>query len=128
MRKYIISSNGLAVLPYERESFDFFYDKGYFLFDDLSEESQRIAKETVLIPEYMVRINNIKNAMDAFKENKHKAINDSYHIRRILNGSKVLQKIKEQGDAYLLSYIRQNIAWFTKEGYYVSVCDGVIYK
>lgn len=103
----------------------------FFYYDELSQEAQAQARINVLVPEYEAKARNIAQALQTWKDNKNKAINDPSHIRRLINGSAALRKVKAQGDKYLIPYIRQNVTIFTNNGeyvYYIKDCVGIVSK
>lgn len=87
-----------------------------FYYDELSDQAKAAARANVVIPEVEALIRNVGNARNAWKENIHRAINDPYHVRRIYNGQMALYKIRHQGDAYLIPYIRQNCTIYLADG------------
>lgn len=93
--------------------------KQFYYFDELSREAKEQARINVMIPEIEGHKNRLAIAAETWKANPHKAINDPMHIRRLINGSEALRKVKAQGDKYLLSYIRQNLTIFTDKGEYI---------
>lgn len=103
----------------------------FFYYDELSQEAQAQARINVLVPEYEAKARNIAQALQTWKDNKNKAINDPSHIRRLINGSAALRKVKAQGDKYLIPYIRQNVTIFTNNGeyvYYIKDCVEIVSK
>ncbi len=90
-----------------------------FYYDELSDQAKAAARANVVIPEVEALIRNVGNARQAWKENIHRAINDPYHVRRIYNGQMALYKIRHQGEAYLIPYIRQNCTIYLADGSYV---------
>lgn len=93
--------------------------KQFFYYDELSDEAKAQARINVLVPEYEAKSRDIKKALSTWCENSNKAINDPYHIKRLINGSAALRKVKQFGDDYLIRYIRDNRTIFTDSGDYV---------
>ena len=102
-------------MTYE-ESLQFFYNRGFVLFDDLAGDKQEIAKADVYSSECQAQSKHIAKAKAQFKANKNKAINDPYHVRRLMNNMPVSVKMKTFGDDYLVNFIRSNVIWFNKDG------------
>lgn len=91
----------------------------FFYYDELDQAAQQQAKINVMIPEIEGHKGRLAEAAETWKTNKHKAINDPMHIKRLINGSTALRKVKQQGDDYLIPFIRQNLTIFTDKGDYV---------
>lgn len=90
-----------------------------FYFDELSPKAQEQAKINVMIPEFEAKTKRIDEAYQQYSANPNKAVNDPYHIQRLINGSKAIYKARAMGDKYLLPYLRQNCTIFTECGAYV---------
>lgn len=109
----------------------------FYYYDELSGEAQKAARKNIVVPEvvaHRARIGNILHFVNRcklarVKRNQeaatpgagsiHTLINDRNHIKRLINGSQALYKIRSQGDDYLIRYIRDNRTIFTAEGDYV---------
>lgn len=90
-----------------------------FYFDELTPAAQEQARINVMIPEFEAKAKNIEKAYWQYRDNPNKAINDPYHIKRLINGSQAIYKTRAMGDKYMLPYLRQNCTIFTECGAYV---------
>lgn len=109
----------------------------FYYYDELSSEAQAAARKNIVIPEVaaheehiarlqffvsrckLARLKRKHGHATPGSESIHELINDRNHIKRLINGSGALHKIRSQGDRYLLPYIRQNRTIFTVNGDYV---------
>lgn len=98
----------------------------FFYYDELSSEAKEQARQNVLLPEYEERERNIKKAYREYLANPNEAINDPYHIRRLINGGEALRKVKQYGNDYLIRFIRSNHTIFTDKGDYVYYSSGCV--
>lgn len=111
--------------------------KKFYYYDELSREAQAAARKNIVVPEVAAHDENIcrlqlfvsRCKLARLKRNHgkakpghesiHELINDRDHIKRVINGSAALTKIRCEGDPYLIRFIRANKAIFTVSGDYV---------
>lgn len=106
-------------------------------YDELTPAAQAEARINILVPEQLARderlalwryhlaqatVNRlkVKKGYTAQGTTIHTFINDTKRVKRFLNGQRALQKVKQQGDAYLIRFIRDNRTIFTECGAYVA--------
>ena len=89
-------------------------------YDELTPAAQAEARRNVAASVQTYHGRNIGKAFFNFQRDPHGAINDPHHIRRIINGGQAWEKIRKQGNDYLIRFIRDNKVIFTPCGAYVS--------
>lgn len=89
-------------------------------YDELTPAAQAEARRNVAASVQTYHGRNIGKAFFKFQRDPHGAINDPLHIRRIINGGEAWRKIRQEGDAYLIRFIRSNKVIFTECGAYVA--------
>ncbi|AIA64683.1 hypothetical protein HL10_gp153 [Cronobacter phage CR8] len=88
-------------------------------YDELTPAAQAQARRNAIASEAIHRKKHIEEARQRFKADPNKAINDPYHIRKLYNGGAAGRKIRQEGDAYTIRFIRSNRMIFTECGAYV---------
>lgn len=89
-------------------------------YDELTPAAQAEARRNIAASEKAGHSRNVAKAFRAYAEDANKAINDPLHIKRVINGGQAWRKIRQEGDAYLIRFIRSNRVTFTECGAYVS--------
>lgn len=88
-------------------------------YDELTPAAQAEARRNVAASVQIHHKRGIDKAYWQYIANPNKAINDPFHIRRIINGGEAWRKIRREGDGYLIRFIRSNKVIFTECGAYV---------
>lgn len=109
----------------------------FYYYDELSSEAKAAARKNIVIPEVaahqehiarlqffvsrckLARLKRKHGHATPGAESIHELINDRNHIKRLINGSGALTKIRRQGDQYLIPFIRANKTIYTVNGDYV---------
>lgn len=109
----------------------------FYYYDELTPAAQAAARRNIMIPEQdahdekiaalsyfvsrckLARLKRKAGHPTPGAESIHTVINDRMHIRRIINGSAALYKARDQGESYIIPYIRSNRTIFTINGDYV---------
>lgn len=89
-------------------------------YDELPPSAQAQARRNVAASVQTYHGRNIGKAFFKFQCDPNRAINDPLHIRRIINGGEAWRKIRQEGDSYLIRFIRSNRVIFTECGAYVA--------
>lgn len=89
-------------------------------YDELTPAAQAEARRNVSASVQAYHGRRIGKAFFKFQSDRHGAVNDPLHIRRIINGGESWRKIRKEGDAYLIPFIRSNRIIFTSCGAYVA--------
>lgn len=89
-------------------------------YDELTTAAQAEARRNIAASVQAGNSQNIANALRAYVQDANRAINDPLHVRRIINGGEAWRKIRQEGDAYLIRFIRSNRVIFTPCGAYVA--------
>lgn len=92
-------------------------------YDELTPAAQAEARRNVAASVQTYHGRAIGKAFFKYQRDPHGAINDPLHIRRIINGGEAWRKIRQEGDAYLIRFIRSNRVIFTPCGAYVAYVD-----
>ena len=91
-----------------------------FYYDELTPAAQAEARRNVAASVSCHHGRYIARSWFKFKADPNKAINDPLHIRRVINNGEAWRKIRQEGDAYLIRFIRSNRVIFTSCGAYVA--------
>lgn len=92
-------------------------------YDELTPAAQAEARRNIAASVQAGNSRNIAKALRAYVQDANRAINDPLHIKRVINGGEAWRKIRQEGDAYLIRFIRSNRVIFTPCGAYVAYVE-----